>query len=207
MNRTGKAVLWTSVGIGVVGGGVWLLTRPKRRIAVGGQGVAAPHLTAKELLWPTPASFGTVAGQMAIGPASNGVGPNGVYQLATAFTAPMAGSYTLAVAADDCAQITVDGQVVGAINLNQGVVTFHVTLAAGPHVLLITMANNGMGTSTLVPYGSGSPNQTGAAVQLTAPTGAVLITPGHPTGWHYSGYLTSLQVTTTTPLTTTTVFA
>lgn len=208
MERTGKIVLWTSLGVGVIGGEAWVLTRKARaRSSTLVTKPATPHLTATELLWPAPASFGTIAGQTAIGPASNAIGPNGVYQLATVFTAPVAGSYTLTVAADDCAQITVDGQVVGVINISQGLVTFHITLAVGPHVLLITVANNDLGQSVLVPYGSDSPNPTGAAVQLTTPTGTILIAPGHPTGWHYSGYLTSLQVTTTTPLTTSTVFA
>lgn len=201
MRRPGKIVLGVVVGAGIIGGTTLLILRKRKATTSSSPTPTRVALTAAESLWPAPATFGTVAGQMAIGPSSTGNGPNGVYQLARLITAPQTGTYTLHIAADDTARITIDGQALAVINFGQGLVTYHVPLTAGPHVLLLTVANNALGQSTLVPYNSGSPNPTGATVQLTAPNGTTLITPGHTTGWHYSGYLPSLQVTAAIPLT------
>lgn len=211
MERTGKIVLWTGVGVGVVGVGAWALLRSKKataRQSSDSSSVTTPHLTATELLWEPPAVYGTVDGLMAIGPSANPTtDPNGVYQLVTQFTAPVAGAYTLLIAPDDAVQVSIDGQVLGVVTGSEGAKTFSPILGSGPHVLKLTVSNNGMGGALLVPYQAGSPNPSGVAVQLVAPNGTTLITPGVATGWYYSGYLASLQVATNTPLTTSTVFA
>lgn len=201
--KTGtKWALGLGSGVVVIGGGIWLLRIRHRSSTVPTTTTpSTPHLTAAQLLWPAPKPFGTVAGAMALGPSINGVGPNGVYQLARLITAPVTGIYKMQVAADDAAQLSLDGQPLAVIALSQGMVTLSVPLTAGPHVLLATVSNNGLATATLVPYQSGSPNPTGLSLQLTDPSGVVILAPGNPSGWHDSGYASNLQVTTTTPLT------
>lgn len=120
--------------------------------------------------------------------------PNGQYTLSTQFTAPTAGTYTLQVAADDCATLILDGTAIGTVdyltsfNANT-LVTGPMTLTAGTHTLVVEMSNNALGTNVNVPYGSGTPNATGLYLTIRSATGQTLVTTRHSQGWHYSGYL------------------
>lgn len=137
-------------------------------------------------------SFATAA----IGPGS-GNQPNGTYTVSAQFTAPVTGTYALEVGADDCAVLVMDGATLGAVDINHSFnlsshfVTGTIDLSAGTHTLVAQVYNNDLGTRTAVPYGSGTPNPTGFAMTLTAPSGQTVLTTSSAAGWHYSGYVTA----------------
>lgn len=188
----GKYWWWIGGGVVALGGGgyaVYRLTRP------------APPAFAAQL---PPQAYRQAEGPNSgfvplIGPGF-GNQPNGQYTLAAQFTAPVTGTYTLQVAADDAATLILDGHVVGTVDyltsFNSSLpVTGPLSLAAGTHTLIAEMSNNALGTNVNVPYGSGKPNPTGLYLTIVSADGKTILTTRSSRGWHYSGYDTQSTIT------------
>lgn len=120
--------------------------------------------------------------------------PNGSYQIAARFTAPTSGRYQLSLWADDWATVAIDGSTIGSTSMAWR--TGIVSLSAGVHQLVATVTNNDLGDLRLVPYQSGTANPTGFGCKLISPSGGTILTTTTASGWYYSGYTRSLQVST-----------
>lgn len=111
--------------------------------------------------------------------------PNGTYALQTSFVAPVTGTYTLTVTADDAALVLLDGRLLGYTSLFGGAQppTNISNLQAGTHTLLVFVVNNNLGSPQFAPYGSGVANATLLTLNLKAPNGVFVVTTASATGW------------------------
>ena len=141
--------------------------------------------------WSAPSAYsgGNCTGAYnVIGP-GQGNQANGVYYLASQFTAS-AGSATVSFAADDAAVVYIDGVKVGTANCGkQSKVAFNVTV--GNHVVAVQVANNDIGTFGYVANGSGTPNPTGLYLSITQGS-QILVSTASASGWLMLAYPSTL---------------
>ena len=145
--------------------------------------------------WTTPAQGLYTADSYVTGPAigpgstPNANVPEVVWFASQQATAPVAGNYTLTVAADDGAAIWINGRLVASPYLAQSrFITALVPLSVGPVIISAEVTNNGQGSLSIVPYNKQLANPSMLSLTLTAPNGQVIASTDSASGWTIDAY-------------------